>query len=271
MHFLIDADTAMYKAGCSDETRWYDVIDIEGDVVRPFQYKKEAQAYADESPYPLFLVPRKTAGPLKNALSNLKTYMNKIIDHPECTTYEVFIGGTGNFRYDVDPTYKQDRDPMGKPLHLSAMKDYMVKKYGAHRCDGMEADDVVSIHIGYDLKNNCIVSVDKDLRNTPGWHFNPDKLTLDYITESEADLNFYRQLLMGDSTDGIVGIAGYGKAASTRILPVAMPPEDMCAVVWEHYKLKGYDMDYFVQQGRLLWMLREEGIMWTPSLENEDA
>jgi len=265
MHFLIDADTALYKAGCSDEQRWYEVSTIEGEVVHECQYKKDAIEWIGDKP-DLALFQQKSAGPLKNALSNLKTYMNKIIDHEQCDTYEVFIGGTGNFRETIDPTYKTDRDPMSKPLHLGAMKDYMVKKYKAVRCDGMEADDVVSYLCQNDLKNNCIVSVDKDLRNSPGWHFNPDKLIMDYVTEAEADLNFYRQLLMGDATDGIVGIAGYGKAAAMRVLPESMPAEDLCSIVYAEYISKGYDYDYFLVQGRLLWMLREKGVMWTPPL-----
>ena len=265
MHWLIDADTALYKAGCADETRWYDVLDCNGEVIRDYQYKKDATSFVSGDPS-LSIVARKKAGPLKNALSNLKTYIDKIIDHPKCTSYEVFIGGKGNFRMDIDSTYKMDRDPMSKPIHLNAMKDYLCKHYAATRCDGMEADDVVSYRCQEDLENNCIVSVDKDLRNTQGWHYNPDKKILDYVTESGADLNFYRQLLMGDSTDGIVGIAGYGTAAAKRILPESLPVDDMCHIVWAEYQAKGYDCEYFFQQAGLLWMLRDEFLGWSPPI-----
>ena len=265
MHFLIDADTALYKAGCSDEERWYEIVNEDGEVLQTHTYKKDATGFASMDPS-LTIRPCKSAGPLKNALSNLKTYMNKIIEHDKCTSYEVFIGGEGNFRLDVDPNYKTSRDPLAKPIHLKEMKDYMVKKYKATRCDGMEADDVVSYLCQQDLENNCIVSVDKDLRNSPGWHFNPDTLIMDYVTEADADLNFYRQLLMGDSTDGIVGIAGYGKAKALALLPESLPEDVMCEAVWYHYQERGYDSEYFIQQARLLWMLREEGVMWEPPI-----
>jgi len=269
MHFLIDADSALYKAGCAGEERWYEVREGET-VVRRIQYKKDAVAFVGEDPC-LLIVPCKDGGPLSHALTNLRTYIDGILGHPECVTHQLYIGGKGNFRYTVDPEYKAIRSPLDKPVHIEAMKDYMVKKYKAIRCHGEEADDTVSYLCLENPENNCIVSIDKDLRNTPGWHLNPDTGVMNNVSVADADLNFYRQLLMGDATDGITGIAGYGKVTAAKALPLALSVQEMCTVVWSHYTDKGYDDVYFIQQARLLWMLREKGVMWQPPIDLKET
>ena len=40
--------------------------------------------------------------------------------------YEMFITGKGNFRFDVQPTYKQNRSGKPKPEHLQGLRDYLV-------------------------------------------------------------------------------------------------------------------------------------------------
>lgn len=156
---------------------------------------------------------------------------------------------------------------MTRPIHEKQLRAYLVRKYGAIPVDGQEADDEVSILCCESPHDTVIASIDKDLNNTAGWHYNYDKKEMYFITEEEADLNFYRQLLTGDSTDNIVGIKGYGKAAALRILPEALTPKEMCDIVWSHYKERGYDWDYFVLQGRLLWMRRERDEYWLPPIE----
>ena len=270
MNFLIDADSALYKAGCAGERRWYEVVDVMScEVLHECQYKKDALNWIGDEP-DLDCFPMKEAGPLKEAIYNLKLYINNIINNEHCDTYQVFVGGSGNYRREIDPEYKVSRNPLDKPFHIEALKDCLVKEYGAVRIDRLEVDDVVSILSQRDLQSNCIVSIDKDLLNTQGWHFNPDTLKLEYITEEQANLNFYRQLLTGDSTDGIIGIKGYGKAAALRILPKELPPQELCAVVWGEYQKNEHTMEYFVQQGQLLWMLREENVMWYPPMDDNN-
>jgi len=44
---------------------------------------------------------------------------------------EMFITGKGNFRFDVQPTYKQNRSGKPKPAHLQGLRDYLVEAYDA--------------------------------------------------------------------------------------------------------------------------------------------
>src|SRR5690606_25139685 len=62
------------------------------------------------------------------------------------------------------------------------------------------------------------VSIDKDLRNTPGYHFNLDKSEEpELVTLEEANRGFYQQLLKGDKTvDNIPGCEGLSKITATK-------------------------------------------------------
>ena len=87
--------------------------------------------------------------------------------------------------------------------------------------DRLEADDVLAIRnkqlneLGV---SNVIVSVDKDLLQIPGVHYNPIKDEIQSITEFSASYNFWKQVLMGDVTDGIYGISGVGPKTAEKIL-----------------------------------------------------
>lgn len=264
MLLLIDADSALYRAGCANETRTYVVL-LEGNCIGEFQYKKEADAFAEE--YDAQVELTKTAGPVGISLYNLRQVVKNMfaLQH---TSYEMYIGGKGNFREEVFPEYKHNRDPMLKPLHLQQMKKHLEAQYGAIRVDGEEADDRVSwrqmqcIEEGVE---SCIVSIDKDLNNTMGLHYNWLKEHTYWITQEQADLNFARQLLSGDATDGIAGLPRVGVKTAAEILPEYR--EDWLDVVKQEYRnrYKGLDyMEYLKVQGQLLWMRRKPEEMWTP-------
>lgn len=259
LHLLIDADSALYKAGCANETREY-LCTLDGHVIDSFQYKKDALLLQEETGCEI--EPYKTAGAVKHSLANLRSIVeNKMFSLPH-KSYEMFIGGEGNFRYDYFPEYKQTRDPLAKPLHLEQMKKHLMGRYAAVRVDGEEADDVVSWkQCQAEKGTTCIVTIDKDLDNTAGWHWNYAKQELYYITEEQADLNFARQLLTGDATDGIPGINGMGAKTAAKILPEYC--DDWLDVVRRVYLDKGYTVEYMKQQGIALWMRRKEGEIWT--------
>ena len=262
MELLIDFDSALYKAGCSNETRWYEIRTPDGFVVQQCQYKKEATAVVGDDT-DLEIVACKEAGPLGHTLANLKNIIEGILDvYP--VKYQLFIAGKGNFRDDIYPDYKGHRDASGKPLHLKDMKEYLLKRYNTFLVDGEEADDRVSWLQCTAEHETMIVGVDKDLDNTPGHHYNFQHKHEYLLTEEEADFNFATQLLTGDSTDNIPGLPGVGKGTAAKILPEYIPTWQH--VVWDEYQERGFDMDYMVLQGRLLWMRRKPEEWWYPRL-----
>jgi len=118
-------------------------------------------------------------------------------------------------------------------------------------------------------KNTCIASIDKDLNGVPGWHFNWNKDDLYWVTEDEATRWFYTQLIMGDPTDNIQGVPSYGIKKAEKALAKCEDEEDMYWVALGlyqyYYEALGYKpMNALLENARLLWMRREEGVDWQP-------
>lgn len=170
--------------------------------------------------------------------------------------------------------YKGHRKDAEKPIHLDAIRQYMIDEFDAQLQVGQEADDALAI--GAVQHGHGIATIDKDLDGVPGWHYNWNKDTTYYVTEEEADRFFYTQMLTGDATDNIPGLKKRtGKVATAKIkagLADLTTPAEMYAYVKEAYmnavEATGMSSDesdvsrWLLSQGRCLWMRREEGQMW---------
>lgn len=231
-----------------------------------------------------------------HALHNLKSQIQKIKEALDCENMDIYIKGKGNFRNEISQTtvYKGTRTA-AVPTHYRALKDYIIAVHGAKEVDGMEADDAVSVELWNNREPDSgviLAAMDKDLWNTPGWHFNydPRKWTAEYITLSQANRNFIHQLLSGDRTDNVPGLPHFadhigdvygfrGRVGEKRAKAFIQDCDNREALirVWEAYKWYGEEQgweesvsrEYFVEQGRLLWMTRElyeDGSpkMWEP-------
>lgn len=201
-----------------------------------------------------------------------------------------------NFRRSVWPAYKCHRESKpgssddGRPLLYQALRQYARENYEVFQKEGIEGDDTLGILATADLDwlplERIICSVDKDLDNVPGTHFNwrkPEKGVY-WVTEREADRNFMLQTLMGDATDGYPGIPGIGpkkaekilNAAEAGCLEYALSPQRLW---WEAvdatYEFAGFDKAYLISQARCARILRasdwdtvnQRPILWTPPEE----
>lgn len=268
MHFLIDADTIIYKAGFANEVSHY-VYHTHYREVGTCNYKKDIPDNATT------IGKERFPGPLRNALANAKSILERIINRKECNSYTIYVGGTGNFRYDLYPDYKGERSPDSKPLQYEEIKRYLIKTWQAVEVNGEEVDDRVSIEQtrrhSDGFTDTCIVSIDKDLDNTEGWHYNYDKDELYYVPWQEALFNFYKQMLTGDRTDNIPGLPRVGSKTADKILEGwqtwDLPEFDLANKVLAEYKKRGFDKEYFLLQGRLLHMRTYEGELWEPLIE----
>jgi DNA polymerase-1 len=140
----------------------------------------------------------------------------------------------------------------------------------------LEADDIMGIaQTNGKTPNTVIVSVDKDMRQVPGWHLNPHKEDFPvFVTEAEADYYFHMQWLTGDQTDGYGGIKGIGPVKARKILgPAGGPTIDLEHAVIEAYGNKGYDEEQCLAQARCARILRasdwdsetRQAIPWQPT------
>jgi len=132
---------------------------------------------------------------------------------------KIAIKGKGNFRKDVYLDYKGNRKKelteQEKEFFAYAY-NYLETSWDAVPADGMEADDLLAI---WSTETpGIIVSIDKDLLQVPGLHYNTRKKEYTHMNEEEASLLLHTQVLMGDSTDNIPGLPGIGKVKASKVM-----------------------------------------------------
>jgi DNA polymerase-1 len=179
-----------------------------------------------------------------------------------------------NYRRDHYPLYKAHRtgDP---PAMLNEAKSAIRNMALTVTMKRLEADDIMGIlATGTKVVNPVVITIDKDLRGVPGWHFNPDKEDFPvFVSEEAADNLFYTQWLTGDATDGFGGIKGCGPAKATKLLAAARADE--VSLDWaclDAYEAKGYSVEDALAQARCARILRlsdynlEDKVVipWTP-------
>ena len=201
--------------------------------------------------------------PAEFALARLSEFLDNLYVNLPVDEVEGYLTGRKNFRHEVAVTapYKGNRKA-DKPYHFGLLREYMQTSWGFIEVDGIEADDKLGIEAyKYEPEETIIVSIDKDLDMIRGNHYNFVKEEQYFITEEQGIRNFYLQMLTGDKVDNIIGLTGIGPVKSKKMLADCKTEKEMYDVV-----LAAYDnnLDRVVENGRLLWILREEGQVWQP-------
>lgn len=206
--------------------------------------------------------------PESHALHNLKNIVDKMLDVVRPEAYVFYLSGDKNYRYDIATIrpYKGNRK-QPKPAWFNETREYLMNMWGAEVTDGIEADDACTIAQAEAHENgqvSVIASIDKDLDQMEGWHFNWVKNHFYYLTNLQGWYNFYHQMLVGDPIDNICGVTGVGKKNAERILKGATDKSDLHQRVENEYKrVYGSDWDrVMLENGRLLYLQRKEGDVW---------
>lgn len=204
---------------------------------------------------------------LQEAQDNVDSMLSGIVhftlDFPADDDWEVYLTGKNNFRFDVAKShpYKGNRVNKEKPKFLPHLRDYMVEQWGAEVSDGEEADDLCSKSAYRNGSSSCIASVDKDLKMVPCWHYNFVKEELSFVEPFQGLVWFYTQVLTGDPADNIKGIHRVGPKKAAQILDGATTEVGLYRRVLEAYD---GDRDRVIENGRLLWMRKEDNELWEP-------
>lgn len=160
------------------------------------------------------------------------------------------------FVFKPHPGYKAKRKGAAVPVNVEEIMEYALDKPNAHACDGCEADDIAYMMKVEDPENVVLAVIDKDiLGGTPSGdigHFNFNSRTMVTTTQEEANLFYYRQCMMGDSSDGIPGIYMCGVVKAEQVLPEWVSHEDAWRRVMEYATKKGYTEQYMILQMRLV-------------------
>lgn len=238
---LVDIDSIIIAAGALAEDVYYLV-----DTIR-FDYKSQANEWCDQNGRPKEDIVREVdVKPVSHAINILNTALNAAVREAECQEYEAYLSPSdkSNFRFTVYEDYKANRKNVVKPQHFEALRKHAVKHLKAQVVVGMEADDMLSIRaheLGFE---NCvIVSIDKDMRQVPCYHYDwRKKGKVEKVEVHAAQMNFYTQVLVGDSVDNIKGCPGIGPAKAAARLKDCATEDDMvkaCAMAY----IEAYDGD----------------------------
>lgn len=146
---VIDGDIIAFRCSSVCETK-YQFENEQGDIYN-VKSKTAFKEYCFENglDYDSFTdIPKQIADPISYCIKTLNDSIKKVMDFVGATHYEIYIGGSNNFRLSV-PTpieYKSSRSTSAsvRPLLLTPVKEYLIKYKGAKRVTESEADDIVA-------------------------------------------------------------------------------------------------------------------------------
>lgn len=210
------------------------------------------------------------------AYSRMRETLDKILEAVKADSYRIFLSDSqGNFRRQLFPNYKQNRTAP-KPVHHEFLSNRIVEPpFNAEISWGEEADDALGINQQKD--NTVICSIDKDLYQIPGQHYNWVKGIHRYVENSEAIYRFYHQILVGDSTDNItvkegLSCPGIGPEKAYRALEGCKTNEEYLDVVRDLYRKAYEGIGLSIEEreskilltGQLVYVRKKEGEIWNP-------
>lgn len=201
------------------------------------------------------------------ACARARESLEQMLGATNASSYEVWLSDTkeNNFRYKILESYKANRT-QPKPRHLVDVQQYLLAQWSANIAAGQEADDALGIRQtrlaeephNKGQPNSIICSIDKDLLQIPGQHYNFVKMEFheqDYIGGTRQ---FYSQLLIGDVSDNIKGVSGIGKVKAGRILEPMLSETEMFQRVRTLYG----DDERLLANGQVLKIRTYEGELW---------
>lgn len=241
MHLIIDADPLVYSCGFSAETTAYHLVTedqetgaIEEAYFAPYNGQtagSRMQKFIQDNPQLEVIEKERRVIPdtEENAIAAVRTKLFSIekearehykTDFSRITT---ILSGPGNYRDSIATRfpYKGNRDPTHKPYWYQSIRNYITGSWGGIVVSGREADDECSIIARKELAEGTdfvVATIDKDLDQIPGKHFNYLKRVFYATSISESIDFFYEQCLSGDATDGIPGCWKCGPAAARKLV-----------------------------------------------------
>ena len=137
----------------------------------------------------------------------------------------MFIKGDGNFRMG-HADYKQIRTKTvsTRPNTLEPVRQYLGSLPGTTFAHNAEADDYCTAFAQGCLDRGekyTICTIDKDLRQMPGVHYNIRTCVTDVVTPEQGYDFLLQQTLTGDRVDGIDGLKGIGPVKAQKVLKEA--------------------------------------------------
>ena len=210
---------------------------------------------------------------IDRAMEQVEDFVDWIQQLTETSKHLMCFTGKDVFRKEILETYKGNRKKTPKPVLFDDLHEYITLNHSSMMRNHLEADDLMAILATEHPGKYIIATIDKDLDQVPGMHFNWNSEELYEVTEDEGERMFYTQALMGDSTDNYFGIKGVGPVKAGIILDLADKNEvPYWDAVLEAYKYHGYTPEEALQQARVARIIQAKDydfetkcpILWTP-------
>lgn len=206
--------------------------------------------------------------PVEVALLRVEDLINRILLETGASFYNVYLTGSNNYRFTYNPEYKANRKDTPKPKWLEQCREYLVLNHKAQVSDGCEADDLMAIEQTQCPTETIICTIDKDLLQVTGRHYNFVKSEFKTISPKEGLFNFYWQFIMGDKSDNILGFDGIMRNTVPKKLEYLYEEmqhaaqmgteQDLFDIVREKYS----NDERLLMNGICLWMQREPNQIW---------
>jgi len=217
---LIDYDSLIYKSV-------YKVVSIQ--EIKQFFYQNKSREWIERE------IIERSINRLCNIGDGMMTEIEEtgiVISH--C---EYYITPRHSYRRKLFREYKENRYKRINTMlkWVNKVRQYLLDSHFAIVKEGFEADDLIADRVRELGTDYIIVSIDKDLKQLPGVHFDyyrptskeydawGQKVKLPYrgiviVSEEEARYSFWKQMLTGDGGDNVQGIKGIGPKTAEKIL-----------------------------------------------------
>jgi hypothetical protein len=304
MELLIDADPLVYRCGFAAEDASYSVVlqnaagdleqlhfssgkNAEGEHETAGARMKAALLLRSQAGWEVLskekqVVPAPKSHALFLARQSLEDMVGRVMQEARVKelTVRVVLSGADNYREGIakQRPYKGNRDEAAKPYWYAVLRTYLTDIHDAYVVTGREADDEIGIRATRAAGRYCVATIDKDLDQVPGWHYDYVKKVFYAVTEQEAREMFWRQALSGDATDNIPGCYKLGAVKAAAIIREAVDSGYSDADLWElvcdkytvsqtiaHCPYAQQDAaEVALETARLVYIQREPQELWTP-------
>lgn len=170
---IVDGDLVAYKHAAAAETRTIIAKHLKSGREKEFGTRTEFKKFlADKEiefkPDAYEITDHQHPIDISFAISTVNKSIDALLENTWCDELEIYIGGGQTFRHKLPlpSPYKDNRDQLIKPVHLTEIRNHLRRKYKAKVVDnGLEVDDVITIRSYECLQNDqeaVLASVDKD-------------------------------------------------------------------------------------------------------------
>ena len=259
----IDGDVLVYRTGFAGQQTLVSAVLADGSViVDGAKNKTECLQELERLGVPehdCSFRKEVTLDSANHVVHSLNVQLERIMDCTRASKFHVFLTGSGNFRSVLAKTlpYKGNR-VAEKPEYYEFLREKIKSRWKGTVVPGAEADDAIAIK---GAEGAVMCTLDKDLRQVPGLHFNWTKdLGIEEVNVDDGTLFLFQQALAGDSTDNIPGIPGIGlKKAEKYLLEMGCYGRTFTQYIQAcegFYGIHGLQPERFVECFNLVYMCR---------------